>query len=251
MEKWGIMLLIITLIWSQLGVLVSEADSSLFQYTNNSDEQTIDITKYNGTDKILNIPAIIDGKEVTAIGLNAFVSKGLTSVTIPTSVTRIDSNAFADNQLTSVTFQGAVPTISSTAFGNQTVNGSLINNWFTDVELLSGWNGTVPQAMTIYSVTPPTTYTVEFSTNGGSSVASKKIVAGESLPAPNAPINGDYTFDGWYKDEALQTPWNFPTDTVTANTTLYAKWSHYQQILHKRTVSRSQLKPTYKIDKSS
>jgi uncharacterized repeat protein (TIGR02543 family) len=33
-----------------------------------------------------------------------------------------------------------------------------------------------------------------------------------------------YTFGGWYKEAALVTPWNFGTDTVTGNITLYAKW---------------------------
>jgi uncharacterized repeat protein (TIGR02543 family) len=31
-------------------------------------------------------------------------------------------------------------------------------------------------------------------------------------------------FVDWYKDAARTIPWNFSTDTVTANTTLYAKW---------------------------
>jgi uncharacterized repeat protein (TIGR02543 family) len=35
---------------------------------------------------------------------------------------------------------------------------------------------------------------------------------------------GGYTFDGWYTEAALTTPWNFAGDTVTASITLYAKW---------------------------
>ena len=30
---------------------------------------------------------------------------------------------------------------------------------------------------------------------------------------------------GWYADEALNTPWDFDTDTITDDTTLYAKWT--------------------------
>ncbi len=34
-----------------------------------------------------------------------------------------------------------------------------------------------------------------------------------------------YKFDGWFKDENLTEEWNFETDRVTQNLTLYAKWS--------------------------
>ena len=33
-----------------------------------------------------------------------------------------------------------------------------------------------------------------------------------------------YTFDGWYADETLDTVWDFETDVVEADLTLYAKW---------------------------
>ena len=32
-------------------------------------------------------------------------------------------------------------------------------------------------------------------------------------------------FEGWYADEALTIPWDFDTDLVEGNMTLYAKWS--------------------------
>ena len=52
-----------------------------------------------------------------------------------------------------------------------------------------------------------------------------KGVAENSIIAAPAEITKEYcTFDGWYKEADLTTPWNFETDTVTENTTLYAKW---------------------------
>ena len=35
----------------------------------------------------------------------------------------------------------------------------------------------------------------------------------------------DFVFGGWYKDQLCTTPWNFNTDTVTQNVTIYAKWT--------------------------
>ena len=53
----------------------------------------------------------------------------------------------------------------------------------------------------------------------------KQVAYGETLnkPSPN-PEKSGYTFGGWYKDEELTQAWNFGTDTVTGNMTLYPKW---------------------------
>lgn len=69
------------------------------------------------------------------------------------------------------------------------------------------------------------TYTVQFNTNGGSAVAPVTVSENSKLPAPTAPTKAGYTFLGWYKDAAFTNRWNFDADTVTGNTTLYAKWT--------------------------
>ena len=69
------------------------------------------------------------------------------------------------------------------------------------------------------------TYTVAFDTNGGSAVAPVTVDAGSTVTKPADPMKSGHNFGGWYKDSALQTPWNFDADTVTAKTMLYAKWT--------------------------
>lgn len=67
------------------------------------------------------------------------------------------------------------------------------------------------------------TYIVTFNANGGSSIASQSIIHGEKVSKPTNPTRSNYTFEGWYKESTLSTLWNFDTDTVESNLTLYAK----------------------------
>lgn len=66
--------------------------------------------------------------------------------------------------------------------------------------------------------------TVTFETNGGSPVEDQKVIYGETIRRPENPTRDGYTLEGWYRDLDLQQPWNFDTDTVQGNMTLYAKW---------------------------
>ncbi len=71
------------------------------------------------------------------------------------------------------------------------------------------------------------TYTVTFNSNGGSEVNPiTNIERGAGINTPPAPVKGTgYAFDKWYRDTALTIEWNFGSDTVTGNITLYAKWN--------------------------
>ncbi len=77
-----------------------------------------------------------------------------------------------------------------------------------------------------YTYSATTSYTVTFNSNGGSAVTAQTVTAGGKATEPSpAPTKADSTFGGWYKEDTLTTAWNFSTDTVNANTTLYAKWT--------------------------
>ncbi|MBU2480735.1 MAG: InlB B-repeat-containing protein, partial [Proteobacteria bacterium] len=51
------------------------------------------------------------------------------------------------------------------------------------------------------------------------------VMQGSAVTEPTAPTKDGFDFMGWYKEVGLTTAWNFATDTVTSNTTLYAKWT--------------------------
>lgn len=68
------------------------------------------------------------------------------------------------------------------------------------------------------------TYTVNFESNGGSSVSSQNVESGQKAEKPEDPTREGFTFEGWYSDEELTEAYDFDT-AVTAFLTLYAKWT--------------------------
>lgn len=73
--------------------------------------------------------------------------------------------------------------------------------------------------------TPQTSYTVTFDTKGGSSISAQTVVSGGKATKPATdPTKTNYTFAGWFSDEALTQEYDF-NSAVTKNITLYAKWT--------------------------
>lgn len=69
-------------------------------------------------------------------------------------------------------------------------------------------------------------WTITFDANGhGTSPASQTVENGCKASAPEAPTADGYAFGGWYKEAGCVNAWNFDSDTVTGNITLYAKWT--------------------------
>lgn len=115
-----------------------------------------------------------------------------------------------------------------TAPAAPTKEGYRFGGWYYDNSgSKAKWNfdtDTVTRAMTL-TAKWVRTYTVTFETSGGSAVAPVTVDAGSTVTKPADPTKSGYTFGGWYKDSTLQTPWDFANDTVTEDTTLYAKWT--------------------------
>lgn len=66
---------------------------------------------------------------------------------------------------------------------------------------------------------------VKFDVDGGSLVDSQIIVEGAKATKPDDPTLADSTFDGWYTDDTtFLEAYDFATP-VTADITLYAKWT--------------------------
>lgn len=71
----------------------------------------------------------------------------------------------------------------------------------------------------------PETFFVAFDTTGGTTIESEYgLSSGSLVTKPVVPEREGYQFVAWYKDASLAEEWNFETDTVLGNITLYAKW---------------------------
>ena len=79
--------------------------------------------------------------------------------------------------------------------------------------------------VTLYAKWTINTYTVTFNSQGGSVVSSQTVDHGGKATEPMAPTKTGHTFGGWYKESGCTNVWDFTTDTVTADVTLYAQWT--------------------------
>lgn len=78
---------------------------------------------------------------------------------------------------------------------------------------------------TLFALKAAPGYTVAFDTRGGSTVPSAMTAQNKTMVAPANPERSGYTFAGWYKDADCTQAWVFSKDVVTADMTLYAKWT--------------------------
>lgn len=71
---------------------------------------------------------------------------------------------------------------------------------------------------------PMMIYTINYDTQGGSIISTIAVLPNSKIMEPTAPYRLGYIFNGWYKEAECINLWNFDSDIVSANTTLYAKW---------------------------
>ena len=85
------------------------------------------------------------------------------------------------------------------------------------------FNTPITADITLYPKWTVNSYTVSFVSNGGSTVVDQTVNYGSKATSP-VPTKAGSTLVGWYSDVDLTVVFDFNT-AITANTTLYAKWS--------------------------
>jgi uncharacterized repeat protein (TIGR02543 family) len=107
--------------------------------------------------------------------------------------------------------------------------GSVFDAWYKESTFDTKWdftNDTVTSDITLYAKWLAE-YTVKFYVNGkgNSSFSDLTAAADAKITSPGTPTADNYTFVSWCKDAEGTEVWDFTTDTVTSDITLYAKWS--------------------------
>ena len=132
----------------------------------------------------------------------------------------IDISGLSANSYISVSANPA-PTsnapVSLTGANNADYSGYFHND-NPDYAIINGENNTVMLVMGEYTVT--------FDANGhGTAPSEQKTSYGGKITEPAAPTAENYYFRGWFKESTCENIWDFDSDIVTADITLYAKWS--------------------------
>jgi uncharacterized protein (TIGR02145 family)/uncharacterized repeat protein (TIGR02543 family) len=170
--------------------------------------------------------AATGGTEVTTSTVftaNATVYARWVSGTVPTYTITFNANSGTVTPTSGVTT--AHGTLSS--LPTPTRNGYTFVDWFT-----AATGGTVVSTGTIFTANgtiyaqwAAKTFTVTFSSQGGSAVAEQNVAPGGKATKPvPTPTRQGYTFGDWYQDVAYTKVWHFETDAVTEDITLFAGW---------------------------
>ena len=118
-----------------------------------------------------------------------------------------------------------------------TRNGYTFAGWYKEEAYTNQFNfdtTTITSDRTLYAKwtqnssggEPTTQYTVTFNANGhGTTPTAQTIASGGKVTRPSDPSASGFSFGGWYKEAACTNSWNFTSDTVSGNLTLYAKWT--------------------------
>ena len=100
--------------------------------------------------------------------------------------------------------------------------------WYKEAACTTAWTfatDTVAAATTLYAKWTPKTYTITFSSQGGSTVSDVTAAYNTTITKPTDPANTNgLPFGGWFKEASCVNAWNFAADKVLGPTTLYAKW---------------------------
>ena len=164
---------------------------------------------------------------VTYIGNFAFYKAPLTEIYIPASVTEIGNNAFSGcNSLAAVYYGGASETEWNAINFNSNALLLKVTRYYYAEEnpQAEGFWHYVNGKPAVWE-SAPAEFTVTFNANGqGTAPAAQTVVAGATATKPADPTATGYTFGGWYTDAACTKAYDFAAE-VTADVTLYAKWT--------------------------
>nr|WP_249310476.1 InlB B-repeat-containing protein [Bacillus sp. FJAT-49736] len=191
---------------------------------------TSNYPQYVSPDGTVHRPAYLEGNK--SVTLTATIQRGSQSTTknFVVTVKSLDPSGYTVSFNTDT--GSSVPPVTLkenetiTKPENPTKDGYIFDGWYTDAQFttLFDFNQPIHSDVALYAKWVRQSYTVNFETAGGGIVQSQKVDGAGKVTQPTDPVKEGYNFKGWYKDSNFATAWDFATNQVTSNTTLYAKW---------------------------
>ncbi|WP_303871687.1 InlB B-repeat-containing protein [Acetobacterium wieringae] len=168
------------------------------------------------------------GTEVTAlpgqypIGTTTYYAKWTPN---PASIEFVVNGGSPASTINGVTDQA----IADTTMPTTSKTGYTFENWYENADFSGDPVTVLPSAFpvgtkTYYAKWTPIKYAVSFDSQSGSAVDSQMVDYDTLAVSPASPTQAGYTFMGWFQESSCTTPWNFATDKITQDVTLYAGW---------------------------
>ena len=150
------------------------------------------------------------------------------------------------------TGKASTPKTEEVEYGNPvseptkpTNTGYTFGGWYTDQACTDGKEFTfdadgkstapITDHITLYAKWTKNRYTVTFDVDGQTDlIPSVSVEHGNGVSKPTNPTKEGYTFDGWYTDAAYTNKYALWGDSITRNTTFYARWNvnPYELTIH-------------------
>jgi len=181
----------------------------------------------NGTLTINSKARAINSSGITLDGPSLYINVS-TDITGNTAYSLTGALLYKSGELRSYNkYRGAYKTD-----GQISASTSAVNHVIKYGEQLTSLSTTLATALadTHYLYIIPR-YTVSFNLNShGEDIDDiQNVEKGSLITKPDNPLEDGYVFKGWFKEDTLINEFNFTTDTISANTILYAKWEEYKE----------------------
>lgn len=190
---------------------------SLFQIGTGAFENCSGLTE-------LNIPSSL--KEISWKAFSGCYK--LEKIVIPFSVETINSQSFENcYNLQFITFGRSIPIVfnESAYYGVNKTNCTLI------VPFGTRYNYKYSYGYSDFVNIVDSSCFVNFNTSGGSGVPDAIVPINSLIEQPVTPKKAGYSFGGWLIEGDTANYWNFGSDLVTQNISLYAKWIYSPNVI--------------------
>lgn len=162
----------------------------------------------------------IAGSAITVVGSRTALANALADGYVRVKFD-VDGGSLVDAQ---IIVEGAKATVPDDPMKEHYTFGG----WYHDKLLTNAVNFGADEfddSATLYAKWTPVSYTVTFEAGGDlTDPDAQTITYGNLVTAPVTPSNPGYRLTCWSLDVDGEEPFNFTTDIIAGNTTLYAQW---------------------------